>query len=199
MVGFGCDTTPNLPYNHNTWIWVGLNWKFMYLSMGSLWTSAIGVTPKAASGKKWNEMKELLENAYAVPGMADCHYWEAKLIGEVPILGYVIERLRLIIRILSMIIRDYTWRMYQMLWWKCTTSAECKTIQIAASAVMDGWMAILFRCQMFSKWLVTWKVKLTWPQQELWKWHLCSHLSNFRQIESLLLLSVTEIKLALCK
>ena len=25
--------------------------------------------------------------------MADCYYWEAKLIGEVPILGYVIERL----------------------------------------------------------------------------------------------------------
>ena len=29
----------------------------------------------------------------AVPRMADCHHWEAKLIGEVPILGYVIERL----------------------------------------------------------------------------------------------------------
>ena len=39
----------------------------------------------------------------------------------------------------------------QMLWYKSTTSAECKTIRIAASAVMDGWMAILFRCQMFSK------------------------------------------------
>ena len=25
--------------------------------------------------------------------MAGCHYWEAKLIGEVPILGNVIERL----------------------------------------------------------------------------------------------------------
>ena len=32
-------------------------------------------------------------NTYAVPRMADCHGWEAKLIGEVPILGYVIERL----------------------------------------------------------------------------------------------------------
>ena len=39
----------------------------------------------------------------------------------------------------------------QMLWHKSTTSAECKTIRIAASAVMDGWMAILFRYQMFSK------------------------------------------------
>ena len=36
MVGFGCDTIPILLYPHNTWIWVGLNWKFMYLSMGSL-------------------------------------------------------------------------------------------------------------------------------------------------------------------
>ena len=31
------------------------------------------------------------------------HGWEAKLTGEVPILGRVIERLRLIIRILSMV------------------------------------------------------------------------------------------------
>jgi hypothetical protein len=27
----------------------------------------------------------------------------------------------------------------QMLWVKCTTSAECKTIRIAESSVMDGW------------------------------------------------------------
>ena len=26
-----------------------------------------------------------------------------------------------------------------MLWHKCATSAECKTIRIAASSVMDGW------------------------------------------------------------
>ena len=32
-------------------------------------------------------------NTYAVPRMAGCHGWEAKLIGEVPILGYVIEML----------------------------------------------------------------------------------------------------------
>ena len=42
-------------------------------------------------------------STYAVPGMADGHGWEAKLIGEVPILGCVIERLGLIIRILSMV------------------------------------------------------------------------------------------------
>jgi len=28
----------------------------------------------------------------------------------------------------------------RMVWVKCTTSAECKTIRIAASAVMDGWI-----------------------------------------------------------
>ena len=35
--------------------------------------------------------------------MADGNGWEAKQIGEVPILGSVIERLGLIIRILSMV------------------------------------------------------------------------------------------------
>ena len=43
----------------------------------------------------------------AVPRIADRHHWEAKLMGEVPILGYVIERLWLMIRILSMIIQGY--------------------------------------------------------------------------------------------
>ena len=46
-------------------------------------------------------------STYAVPRMAESHGWEAKLIGEVPILGYVIERLWLMIRILSMIIQGY--------------------------------------------------------------------------------------------
>ena len=46
-------------------------------------------------------------STYAVPRMADGHGWEAKLIGEVPILGCVIERLRLIIRIQSMMIQGY--------------------------------------------------------------------------------------------
>ena len=111
----------------------------MYFSMGSLWTSAIGVTPKAASLEtmKWTKQGDL--KRLCSPRLAVCHYWGAQLIGEVPILGYVIERFRLIIRILSMIIQGCTWRMYQMLWWKCTPSAECKTIRIAASAVMDGW------------------------------------------------------------
>ncbi len=33
---FECDTFPIIKYPHNTWLWVGLNWKFMHLSMGSL-------------------------------------------------------------------------------------------------------------------------------------------------------------------
>ena len=52
-------------------------------------------------------MKGVTLTAYEVPGMAVCHNWEAELIGEVPVLGYVIEMFRLIIRILSMIIQGY--------------------------------------------------------------------------------------------
>ena len=32
----GCDTIPTLPYNHDTRIWVGLDWNFIYLSISSL-------------------------------------------------------------------------------------------------------------------------------------------------------------------
>ena len=162
MVGFGCDIFPILQYNHNTWIWVGLNWKFMYLSMGSLLDKCHRGYAKNCLRFKIISNERVTLTAYAVPGLAVCQDWEATLIGEVPILGYVIERFRLIIRIPSMIIQGCPWRMYQMLWWKCTPSAECKTIRIAASAVMDGWMAILFRHQMFSNfWNMTWTV---------WRW-----------------------------
>ena len=107
MVGFGCDTIPALPYNHNTWNWVGLNWKFMYLSMGSL--TCEKEVKLWLPRDKWKWMT--YPNTYAVPRMTDCHGWEAKLIGEVPILGYVIERLWLIIRIPSVIIQACSWRM----------------------------------------------------------------------------------------
>ena len=110
MVGFGCDTIPALAYPHNTWNWVGLNWKFMYLSMGSLWTSVIGVTSKAASGKIGCVSKSYLKRLCS-PRLTVGHYWGAQLIGEVPILEYVIERLWLMIRILSMLIQGYPWRM----------------------------------------------------------------------------------------
>ena len=78
----------------------------MYLSMGSLWTSAIGVTPKAASVTKEMKGRSYL-NRLCSPRLAVCHYWGAQLIGEVPVLGYIIERLRLIIRIPCMIIQGY--------------------------------------------------------------------------------------------
>ena len=49
----------------------------------------------------------VLPKPCAVPRIADGYHWEAKLMGEVPILGYVSERLWLMIRILSMIIQGY--------------------------------------------------------------------------------------------
>ena len=54
--------------------------------------------------------------------------------GGAPVLGYVSERLWLMIRSGR---NPDGWM--QMLWYKSTTSAECKTIRIAASSVMDGW------------------------------------------------------------
>ena len=37
-----------------------------------------------------------------------------------------------------------------MVWVKCTTSAECKTIRIAESSVMDSWKAVLrLMCKSF--------------------------------------------------
>ena len=38
----------------------------------------------------------------------------------------------------------------QQLWHKCTTSAECKTIRIAASAVMDGWIGCTWPLSSFT-------------------------------------------------
>ena len=137
MVRFGCDSIPILLYPHNTWQWVGLNWKFMYLSMGSLLDKCHrGLCRKLPPD---GCVSSSYLKCLCSPRLAVGHYWGAQLIGEVPVLGYVIKRLWLMIRILSMIIQGYPWRMYQKLWHKCTTSAECKTIRIAASAVMDGW------------------------------------------------------------
>ena len=76
MVGFGCDTIPILQYNHNTCIWVGLNWKLMYFSMGSLLDKCHRGYAEAASVKKtmkwkkkqWHEVTELLEIPMQFPG-----------------------------------------------------------------------------------------------------------------------------------
>ena len=148
MVGFRWDTIPIFTVQPQYLKWVGLNWKFTYLSMGSLWTSAMGVTPRLPQWKmKWSE--RVTWNAYAVPGMAVCHYWEAKLIGEVPILGCVIERLWLIIPIQCMLNWVYPDGCIKCCGESVPPLQRIETIRIAASAVMDDWMAILFRCQMF--------------------------------------------------
>ena len=138
MVGFGCDTIPILQYNHNTWwFWVGLNWKLMCLSTGSLWTSANEVTPeKLPPPPTWTEP---LETPMQYPD------WRI-----VSLLGGPAHRGGACTRVCNWKVSvdyphtkyDYSgcpWRMYRMLWWKCTPSAECKTIRVAASAVMDGW------------------------------------------------------------
>ena len=119
MVGFGCDTIPALPYNHNTLIWVGLNWKVIYFSMG--------VFLHVLARWSWGCLRPWMyyPNTYAVPRMTGFDITgRSRSWAEVPILGCVIERLWLIIRILSMIIQVLPWRMYRMLWWKCTPSAE---------------------------------------------------------------------------
>ena len=166
MAGFGCDTIPILPYNHNNRIWVGIDWKFIYLSMGSL------------AEEVWAEATSWWLSTYAVPNMTDGHGWEAKLIGEVPILGCVIEMLGLIIRILSMVIKDCSWRMYRMLWWKCTVSVECQTIWIAASAVMDSWSGHTVPLSDVFKMTCDLKYDFDLTTTELWTWKLGSHLSN---------------------
>ena len=38
----------------------------------------------------------------------------------------------------------------RILWVKCATSAECKTIQIAVSTVKDGWAVLLKLCPEFT-------------------------------------------------
>ena len=103
----GSDAIPFqfLQYPHNTWIWVGLNWKFMYFSMGSLLDKChrgLGrkLPPMTAGHKKKGDLNRLCS-----PRLAICHYWGAQLIGEVPVLEYVSERLWLMIRIQSMIIQ----------------------------------------------------------------------------------------------
>ena len=71
--------------------WVGLDWKLIYLSISFL------------PAKVWAEATLWRLSTCAVPKMTVGHGWEAKLTGEVLILGRVIERLGLIIRILSMV------------------------------------------------------------------------------------------------
>ena len=90
----GCVDAIPFQFYHTTTIpedWVRLDWKLIYLSIGSL------------TGKVWAEATLWRLSTCAVLKMTVGHGWEAKLTGEVPILGLVIERLGLIIRIVSMV------------------------------------------------------------------------------------------------
>ena len=167
-----------LPYPHNTWQWVGLNCKFMYFSMGSLWTSVIRVMPRLPPGKvKWREKEmNVRPKPCAVPGMADRHHWEAKLMGEVPILGYVSERLMVDDPHTELwLFRVIPDGCNQMLWHKCATSAECKPIRIAASAIMDSWKGhTVPSSELFQKgdlWSEFERWLWFWITTELWEWH----------------------------
>ena len=71
--------------------WVGLDWKVIYFSISSL------------TVKVWAEATLWRLSTCVVPKMTVGHGWEAKLTGEVLILGRIIERLGLIIRIPSMV------------------------------------------------------------------------------------------------
>jgi hypothetical protein len=47
-----------------------------------------------------------------------------------------------------------------MVWVKCTTSAECKTIRIAESSVMDGWNGrYLAQCRICFQRLISGKME----------------------------------------
>jgi hypothetical protein len=67
---------------------------------------------------------------------------EVNSTGQAPILRWIDGRLWLIIRIphtcvwWSMVVSRW---IYRMVWVKCTTSTECKSIRIVESSVMDGW------------------------------------------------------------
>ena len=57
----GCDTIPTLLYNHDTRIWVGLDWNFIYLGMSSL------------TAKVWAEATLWRLSTCAVPKMIVGH------------------------------------------------------------------------------------------------------------------------------
>ena len=105
-----------LPYNHNTRIWVGLNWKFICLSMGSLtWKRG----EAEATSWKWMTYPSPMQfpgwrlswlGGQAHRGGAYTRVCNWKVMVDYPHTMYVESGL--------------SWRMYRMLWWKCTTSAE---------------------------------------------------------------------------
>ena len=134
--------------------WVGLDWKFIYLSISSL-------TAKVwAKGTLWRL------STCAVPKMTVGHGWEAKLTGEVLILGRIIERLGLIIRIQSMVnsrfiltdVSDIVVKVYHL----------CRVSNYSNSHVRGygqlEW-PYCFVVRWFENNLWDWNMDSTWPQQ----------------------------------
>ena len=135
--------------------------------------------PRAASKEIWNDVKwreyevNVRPKPCAVPRLTVCLHWEAKLMGR------------------GAYTRVCKWKvmvgsphtecdksgpvnpdgLLQMLWQKCATSAECKTIRIVVFTVMDGWKGHTvpssdhFQNVTYDWWLVTWKVTLIRSQQ----------------------------------
>ena len=163
---FECDTFPIFEYPHNTLLWVGLNWKFMHLSMGSLWTSIIGVMPRLPPLKViWCEMRWIFRpKPCAVPRLTVCLHWEAKLMGR----GTYTRVCKWKVMVDDPSTELRWFRVIpdgcnQMLWHKCATSAECKSIRIAVSTVTDGWKGhTVFGVRRFSEngWWMEWWLDL---------------------------------------
>ena len=153
--------------------WVGLNWKFAYLSMGSLQTSAIGVMLIAASSKnemKWKSYLKCLCSSrdgglpllggQAHRGGAYTRVYKWKVMVDCPHTVYVESGL--------------SWRMHRMLWWKCTTSAEGRNYsnsRVRGHGRLERPYDSVVRGFQNERWFEWW----------LWiceTWHLGSHLSN---------------------
>ena len=156
----------------------------MCLSMGSLWTSVIGVMPRLRPLKvKWREMRWMsYPSPVQFPGWRVAITERPNSWGEVPILGYVSERLMVDDPHTELwLFRAIPDGCNQMLWHKCATSAECKTIRIAASAVRDSWKGhTVASSELLKRWHATgdlwlelerWMVNLTWITTELWDWN----------------------------
>ena len=134
-------------------IWVGLDWKFINLSgfpcgQGLSWGYLVKIVHLCSTQDdswSWLGGQTHRRGSYT----RACN-WKVRI--DYPHTEYGEFRI-------------CSWRMYRMLWWKCTISAECQTIRIAASAVMDSWSGHTVPPSDFSKWLLKWIETLTWPQQ----------------------------------
>ena len=146
----GClDAIPSQFYHTTTIpeIWVGLDWKFINLSMGCL------------AAKVWAEPTLWRFSTCVVPKMTVGHGWEAKLTREVPILGHVIERLGLIIHILSLVnlglfltdVSNVVVKVYHLY----------RVSNYSNSRVHGHGQLEWPYCSILVKWIMT----LTWPKQ----------------------------------